>query len=291
MNLAPAAAFTASATWAFATSRYTRASREVGSTRVNLARTCVALPAFVGMRLLAGGGPFLSGVTPLGATWLVVSIVCSYALADSLFLTACRRVGLTTALSIASTYPLWAAVWGTVVDHEPVGAGRAVGMLLAVGGVVWLVQLGNGGATGSAQRDTAGLGLAVTASLLWALNSIGVKRGAAGMNLFDVNVFRFTVAFLILSPQLWLPSERVRARAPAGGWLILLPALLADCVLGSLCYVYGLSNTDLAVGATLSSLAPLISVPFAIAAGEEHFDLRRLGAIVATVTGIALLVR
>lgn len=290
MFLGPVAAFTASITWAFATTRYSRVSREVGSARVNLARAIVATSGFAALRLATGGGPLMSGLTMGAASWLVLSIVCSYALGDSLFLTASRRVGVTTALSIASTYPLWAALWGTVIDREPLGPLRGAGMLLAVGGVMWLVQLGRGDGAEANRRDWGGVVLSLVTSLLWAFNSIGIKRGSVGMNLLDVNVFRFGAAFLLLLPQIRLPSERRRAASPGGGWRSLFPALLVDCVLGSLAYVYGLAHTDLAVGATLSSLAPLISVPFAIAAGEDRFDARRLAAIAATVSGVALLV-
>ncbi len=258
---------------------------------MNLARAIVATSAFAALRLATGGGPLMSGLTIGAASWLVLSIVCSYALGDSLFLTASRRVGVTTALSIASTYPLWAALWGTVIDREPLGALRGAGMLLAVGGVTWLVRLGRGdGGAEANRRDRGGIALALVTSLFWAFNSIGIKRGSVGMNLLDVNVFRFGAAFLLLLPQLRFPAERARAASPGGGWRSLLPALLVDCVLGSLSYVYGLAHTDLAVGATLSSLAPLISVPFAIAAGEDRFDARRLAAIAATVSGVALLV-
>jgi drug/metabolite transporter (DMT)-like permease len=288
--LGSAAAFTASVTWAFATTRYSRASREVGSARVNLARAVVATSAFALLRSIQGGGPMLSELSIDAANWLLLSIVCSYALGDSLFLTASRRVGITTALSIASTYPLWAALWGTVIDRETLGPVRGAGMLLAVGGVMWLVQLGHADPGRSARRDWGGIVLALVTSLLWALNSISLKRGSLGMNLLDVNVFRFGAAFVLLLPQIFLPSARALAGAPAGGWRSLLPALLVDCVLGSLSYVYGLAHTDLAVGATLSSLAPLISVPFALAAGEETFDARRLAAIFTTVAGVALLV-
>jgi drug/metabolite transporter (DMT)-like permease len=288
--LGPAAAFTASVTWAFATTRYSRASREVGSARVNLARSVVATSGFALLRFFQGGEQVFSGMTTNAAGWLLGSIVCSYALGDSLFLTASRRVGITTALSIASTYPLWAALWGTVIDHEPLGLTRGAGMLLAVGGVMWLVQLGHKGPVRRDRRDWGGVGLSLVASVLWALNSISLKRGSVGMNLLDVNVFRFGAAFVLLLPQTLLPSARALASAPRGGWRALLPALLVDCMLGSLSYVYGLAHTDLAVGATLSSLAPLISVPFAITSGEERFDARRSAAIVTTVAGVALLV-
>jgi drug/metabolite transporter (DMT)-like permease len=289
--LGPAAAFTASVTWAYATTRYARVSRDVGSARVNFMRALVAVSGFTLLRVSRGGTPTFSAMTPTAAGWLLLSIVCSYALGDSLFLTASRRIGITTALSIASTYPLWAALWGTAVDGEPFGLGRAAGTLLAVGGVVWLVRLAAGVSSTDNSRDAAGLALAGVASVMWAANSIGVKRGAVGLDAVDVNIFRFSAGLLLLWPQLRLGAARALPASPTGGWLPVFPALIADAVVGSLAYVYGLSHTDLAVGATLSSLAPLISVPFAIAAGEEPFSARRSAAIVVTVAGIVLLLQ
>jgi drug/metabolite transporter (DMT)-like permease len=284
------AAFTASVTWAYATAYYSRASRVVGAARVNLARVVVALPTFIVIRLIRGGDGFVSGITPAQAAWLVGSVVCSYAFADSLFLAAARHIGITTALSIASTYPVWAAMWGAFVDGEPITKGRVLGTVLAVSGVVWLVRLQRGAVPSASHPALGGFVLAFIASLLWSLNSIGVKRGAQGLDTIDVTVLRFMAGFCLLVPQLFLPGSRAMARAPAEGWLRLLPALVADAVIGSLAYVYGLSHTDLAVGATLSSLAPLVSVPFAIALGQERWSVRRFAAVVTTVAGVALLV-
>jgi drug/metabolite transporter (DMT)-like permease len=61
-------------------------------------------------------------------------------------------------------------------------------------------------------------------------------------------------------------------------------------LIGSSLFVYGLNHSDLAIGATLTSLAPLISVPIAIAAGEERWNLARLSAVALTVTGAIVLV-
>ena len=46
-----------------------------------------------------------------------------------------------TALSIASSYPLWAALVGSLASGEPFGPLRATGTLLCVGGVIALVRL------------------------------------------------------------------------------------------------------------------------------------------------------
>ena len=253
-------------------------------------RAFTAFPVFVLLYAAFGTGPVLSRLDFTRTTFLVVSVVSSYGGADTLFLTAARRIGVSTALSIASVYPLWAALWGVVMDGEPVGPVRAVGILCAVAGVTWLVRLSGGSDSASEPRDARGLGLALLTSLLWAANSVGVKQGATDLDPLGVTAFRFFVGLVLLAPQLALPGVRALPRAPTGGWLPVAPALVADAILGSLAYVYGLSHTDLAVGATLSSLAPLVSVPFAIALGEERWNGVRFAAIVLTVSGVALLV-
>jgi len=78
-------------------------------------------------------------------------------------------------------------------------------------------------------------------------------------------------------------------RAPKGGWLTIVPAVAADGLLGSTAFVYGLTHTDIAIGSTLTSLAPLVAVPFALLLGEERWSLARTLAIAATVAGEVVL--
>ena len=64
----------------------------------------------------------------------------------------------------------------------------------------------------------------------------------------------------------------------------------AEACIGSSLFVYGLAHTDLAVGATLSSVAPLLSVPFALVYREERWSGSRFAAVTATVAGVIALV-
>jgi drug/metabolite transporter (DMT)-like permease len=295
--LGAAAALGSSCTWAYASTRYAKASRDVGSQRVNLARASVVLPIYLVFTLALHGRNLFSGVSAAQSGWLLASVICSYALADSLFFTAARRIGITTALSIASAYPLWAALVGVIFGGERFGPLRAAGTLLCVGGVIALVRLAPDAQSGGVARariDRAGLALAFVTSILWAGNSISIKEGAVGLEVMQVNAIRYAFALALLAAQVALlkrkrSPERFRPWPP-GGWRPLVPAILADALFGSIFYVYGLSHTDLAVGATLSSLAPLLVVPVAIAMGEERWSPARFGAVLATVLGIALLV-
>lgn len=289
IELGALAALGSSVTWAYASARYAQASRDVGSQRVNVARAAVVLPLYLSIAFATRGTHLFDGFTPGRVAWLAASMFCSYALADGLFFTACRRIGISTAMAIASTYPLWAALAGTVFYGEPFGPARAAGMVLCVAGVAALVWLQPATSGARARFSASGVGLALVTSLLWACNSLATKRGGAGLDVYPVNAVRYGAALLLLLPQVRFAAPPPRD-VPTGGWPALVPAILADAFLGSIFYVYALTHTDLAVGATLTSLAPLISVPMAIALGEERWSLDRFLAVLATVAGVVLLV-
>lgn len=291
-TLGALAALGSSCTWAYASTRYAQASRDVGSFRVNLARASVVLPIYAAIVLFSRGAHALDGVTAPRASWLVVSVLCSYGAADALFFTAARRLGISTALSIASVYPLWAATAGALVRGEPFGLARAAGTLLCVGGVVALVRLHVTRGDADRKGDALGVLLALVTSFLWAGNSFSIKEASStgAIDVWQVNVVRYAIALTLLAAIVAGSRTPPPLPRPARGWPALLPAILADALLGSTIYVYGLAHTDLAIGATLSSLAPLVSVPFAIWLGEERWSAARFAAITATVGGVAILV-
>jgi drug/metabolite transporter (DMT)-like permease len=285
--LGAAAALGSSATWAYASTRYALVAREVSPVRVNLARMLMAWPVFVALGLW--DGTLGQGLGQRSLSWLTLSTFCSYAFADSLFFAAAKRIGVSSALAIASTYPLWAALKGTLVDGEAFGVYRALGTLCCVGGVAAIVKLSDANQTkADGTRDPWGVPFAIITSVLWAGNTIAIKAGSVGMSLWTVNAFRYGLAICVLSGLVMMGRAPGPSR-PALGWLTILPAVFLDCLVGSVFFIYALTATDLAVGATLSSLAPLISLPFAVWMGAEKLSLPKLAAVVTTVAGIALL--
>jgi drug/metabolite transporter (DMT)-like permease len=287
--LGAVAALGSSLTWAFASVRYSQVSRQVGSLRVNLARALVVGPFYLLVATIVHRGHVTSGVTAQGALWLAISVGCSYALADSLFFSAARSVGVATALSIASTYPLWAVVVGVVGRGEAFGVQRGAGTLLCVSGVIILVRLApNRPGSPTRSLNYGGLILAFITSLLWAGNSTAVKLGSPGLDVAQVNGLRYSFGLAVLSLAAGL--RRLPLVPSRNIWRALLPAVLADGIIGSSLYVYGMGNSDLTIGATLSSLAPLISVPIAIASGEEQWNGARISAVMITVIGAVVLV-
>jgi drug/metabolite transporter (DMT)-like permease len=295
------AALISAAIWAYGSTQYAHHSRALGSARVNLARASTVLPVFFVATALFTHGRIFAAVDVTHTLWLGLSVICAYAFADNIFFAAARLVGVTTAMAIASTYPLWATLAGAVWRHEPLGMLHAGGALLCVGGVVALILLApraahemphDGDRPESAKDSRTGILFAILTSLLWAGNSVATKLGGTGLITVQANLIRFLCAWPILAVTCASVPRPTRDRKVARrAYVALIPVSLLEAGIGSSLFVYGLAHSDLAVGATLSSLAPLMSVPFALIYGEERWSLSRFAAVLITVAGVILLVR
>ncbi len=61
--------------------------------------------------------------------------------------------------------------------------------------------------------------------------------------------------------------------------------------MGAYLFMYGLSHSPLILGATLTSLAPVLSVPVSLALRLEKFSFFRSFGVVLVVVGLAFLMQ
>lgn len=290
---------------------FARTARRHGPLQVGLARTLLAAPLFVLGAALVLPLPSLRTLDGAHVGWTLLSSLCSFALADLCFFVAARRLGTSRALALASIFPLWTALAGALWFGERLLPWRGVGMLLCVAGVVSLILLRSDEASPPSWSDGAspparatamwsGVLLALATSLMWALNGVALRKASEGAPIVLVNALRNVFALVILAAATMWVRQRRRHRGPTGApssaWLRrdalrqLWPAILLDGIYGAMAFVYAFAHAPLAVAATLSSLAPLFSVPVALYAGDERFSLPRSLAIAVTVGGIVLIV-
>ena len=298
--LGPAACLGSAAFWALAANVYTRAARVSSPSAVNLARASLSFPFFLlGALALAPGGLALVG--PGRAGWLVLSVVGSYVLGDALFLASARLLGVPVALAVSSIYPIWSALAGALFLGQRVSPAGYAGVVLVVAGVAAVVGRREAEDVGTDREETArraprpghaaGVLLALATSFLWALNTFAIARGGAGLPVAVVNTYRmgFAAALIPLGTLLLRRSPRTLL-VPAGERRRAWPNLHLESVGGTALFVIGLTHSPLAVAAALTSLAPVLSVPFAFVIGRERLGARVLAGIFVVTAGIVLLV-
>ncbi len=309
-TLGPLAAFGASFTWAVGVLAYSKLSERHPAYIVNFYRILVGLPFFLiaGIFIRGNFAEQWNGLSTEQINWALVAVLSSYAFGDSLFLMASKRMGGPGALAIASVYPLWSALGGLIFRGETLSLLKIVGILIVITGSITVILsdrrpkdlvpptprlqdvpkrrrfLPNTGSVGF------GVFLALMTSLCWASNSVAIAKVGMNLDAFFVNALRLGIAFF-LCPLVGMVMHGIKSFRPLKRQEFLgnLPVIAIESIGGPFLYVFGLSHSTLAVGAVLTSVAPVISVPLALLLGREVFNLRKIFGVFSVVAGVWLL--
>jgi len=306
--LGPLAAFLSAVTWALGSANYSKMIRDYRPFDVNFTRALFALPLFILAALITSGGPSATfeayrALDTTHISWMVLSIVASYAIGDILFFMSTIALGVPGALAIASGFPILTALAAALIDHEMPTSLQWLGLFLAIAGMVLVILNGPKGTPpgeGSLPRPKlnswlhkkwVGVALAALTAASWGTNSYSVAKGGVGVNPAIANSIRMAVALVLIS-ILSLAITRTRARpmdrvaVKKYGWVFVLEAFF-----GSYLFVYGLSHSSVMLGSTLASLTPVVAVPIAVLLKLERFSWVRSLAVLTVVVGLSLLFR
>ncbi|MBS1983024.1 MAG: DMT family transporter [Bdellovibrionales bacterium] len=292
--LGPLLALLSSVTWTIGSAYYGQLSLHRSPFAVNFGRALISLPLFVLVALLTSPEA-LHQITWHHIGWSTASVVSSYALGDVFFMLSIKSLGLPGALAIGSSYPLWSSLASWLVNGEPMTHTKIFGIVAVVGGTIFVIlsQPNREKRSGAASLSNPiiGIGLGLVTSLFWAANAFSVSKVGTDISAFWGNAIRMAVA-LVLCPffgTIFLGPKKVFL-----SWLDLrrgLPFFVTESFLGAFFFMYGLTHAPLAIAATLSSLAPVLSVPVALAMGWEKPSFLRVAGVCAVVAGVSLLVQ
>ncbi|MFZ9595505.1 MAG: DMT family transporter [Bdellovibrionia bacterium] len=296
--LGPLCALCSALTWAIGSAGYSQLSKKHSAYAINFARALVSFPLSLITTFLIAGGlsegiGYFKNVQASQVGWLSLSMLASYGVGDVVFLASTKKIGLPSALAIASCYPVWTVLGGYFAYQESITAVQFLGLLLTLAGVVFVILNSPEKSKKKGQPQSSfsflGFGLAVFASMCWATNSFATARGGMGLIPPVGNSIRMSIGLLIT-----LVISRVMAKNEA----ILLPKkqligslwlFLIEAFGGSYFYFYGLSHSSLFLGSTLASLSPVIAVPIAVMWKLEKFSLERTFGVVLVVVGVWLM--
>lgn len=302
-------AFLASCTWAFAVAAYSSISKEHPAFKVHFMRAALSLPLFI--LILFFENPSVEAVgqafaaLPLSTWgWLALSILASLALGDVLFLWSTRALGVTGALAIASTYPLWTALADVFFKGSTLNFLAMLGLILVVGGTVGVImqtrdenEMSQGGPIPDLprhflRRKEVGVCLAFCTSAMWALNAYALNQIGPSLPNALGNSIRMGYA-VMMAPLIGYALGGLRQGSPflpfkilrKYGWIFFIEGFG-----GTVFYMYGLTHAPLAIGAALSSLAPVLVVPVALLSRTEKFSGLKTFFVLLVVVGVWLLV-
>lgn len=257
-----------------------------GSVTINAVRSGIAGTLLVTWVVVREGPAPL--VTMSWATFalLTVSIVAAIAVGDSVFFESTRAIGLGRAMTIATTYPIGAALLAAAFFGEVITVAVALGTLLTLSGVGVIVSSRT---EARPERLWFGVWTAVIASIAWAVSTVMMKPPLREIEPLTAQAIRLPLASVLLFLTPWTRGTLAALRDGGRGPLLRMGVLSVVTAFSSVLFVASLKYAGVTVGAVLSSTAPLFAIPLGVMfLGERVSPAIVVGALIA-VAGIVVL--
>jgi len=258
-----------------------------GSVTVNAVRSGLAGTLLVVCVIASEGAAVLVTMSWTTFALLAVSIVAAIAVGDTVFFESTRAIGLGRAMTIATTYPIGAALLAAALFGEAITVPVALGTLLTLSGVGVIVSVRSGEAR--PERLWFGVWTAVLASAAWAISTVMMKPPLREIEPLTAQAIRLPLASLLLWLTPWTRGATAALRHSGRGPLLRIGVLSMVTAASSVLFVASLKYAGVAIGAVLSATAPLFAIPLGVMFLGERVTLATvLGAVIA-VAGIVVL--
>lgn len=289
-----AAAVVAAFVWAVASTAYSRAAIENPPFVVNATRIVVGTVILsVVCTVRPDGWGAVTSIEAHHIWWMVVAALASFGFGDVLFLKAAHRIGVTTALSIGSCYPVLSTAVGILWFKQPLSISLACGIGAVMLGICVVLRTSHSGGreTMPSNPSIAGIAYAVGATACWAVLTVATQQAALLLEPVVATLVKTALGLVVCIPIGYLMERSIRYPFLRGNDLrSLLPILGFEMGVGAFCYTYAYQHAPLAVAATLASTHPLFALLLAVRAKRERLSWAKLLGISVVILGISLVV-
>jgi DME family drug/metabolite transporter len=230
-------------------------------------------------------GSFLESLEALDASllfWLFVSGFFAFFLGDVLYLAALNEIGVSRAVPISSTYPLFVALLAFLIYREEVGAHLILGTIVILIAIKIISEEEGDGAV----KSKKGLFLALSAAVCWSISITILEYLTNFLPSEAVAGFRFVIAFLLVSAVVkgrGFNFNRSSALWIGFGGMIVL-------VTSNYTFVEAIRMIGSAKVAPVSSTYPVISAFFASVFLRERLTFKIVFGTILSVIGVLIVV-
>lgn len=274
------AALATSLCFAFGSTLFTFAGRELGAQRVNRVRLLLAAILFALIHWLLLGRLFPGSPPADSVGWLMLSGIVGLALGDMCLMQAFVLIGPRLSMLMMALAPIFSTVIAWLFLHETLNGQQLVGIALVIVGVVAVVaerqqqsRPSSVAATGRAYQ--IGLLLALGGSLGQAVGTVFSRLGlVGGFEPLSASLIRTGTAAVVLWAvallQGQIPSTARAIRAKPNAGLKLTGATLIGPVVGVWLSLIAVQRTSVGIASTLTSLTPIFLIPISYVVFKER---------------------
>lgn len=288
------AALATAVCWSFTAIFFSASGRRIGSDVVNRSRLLFAFGFLLIAHCLLEGVFFPQDVEPFRWGWLAVSSLLGLVLGDAFLFRAFVEIGPRLSMLMMATVPIISTLFGWLLFGELVTSLELAGVLLAVGGVAWVVTEGRGESSVTDLRTYhRGLLFALLGALGQVANLVTARYALVDdFPAISATVIRILVAGIIL----WgLAGLRGQIRYTFNQWRdkqafrTLVAGATAGPFLGIWFSLIAVQNARLGIASTLMALPPILLIPLEYLVYHRRISRRGMMGTVMAMVGVALL--
>ncbi|MBK7920419.1 MAG: DMT family transporter [Chloroflexi bacterium] len=288
------AAFGTAVCWSLTAVFFSYSGRLIGSGVVNRSRLLFALFFLTIMHFLLEGTFFPQHVELFRWQWLAISGILGLVLGDTFLFQAYVLIGPRLSMLMMSSVPIFSLLFGWVLFGEVVGGLELAGILLAVGGMGWVVTEKRAGLTVIENKQYwRGLLFALAGALGQVANLVTAKYGLVdGFPTISATIIRILVAAIIL----WaLAAFRGQLQYTFRQWrhVRAFPTMVGGSFFGPFLGIWlsltAVQLTRLGIASTLMALPPVLLIPVEYFVYRRHISSRGIVGTVVAFVGVALI--
>lgn len=266
--------------FAFTSTFFTFAGRQIGSPLVNRTRLLVAIICVIGLHWLLRGEPLPFDAAQESIFWLGLSGFVGLALGDALLFQAFVMIGPRLSMLIMALAPVLSVVMAWLLLGEALTAQELAGILLTVGGIGIVVSERQGKSKDKNLPDTRREYLI---GLLFALGGATGQAGGAVLSKMGLandfpplsgNLIRISVAliaiwaFTALRGQLIESARKLRANPRATAFLT--AGAITGPVIGVWLSLIAFQRAPVGIASALIALTPIFLLPIGYFVFQER---------------------
>jgi drug/metabolite transporter (DMT)-like permease len=280
--------------WSLTAVFFSYSGRRVGSQVVNRSRLIFAFIFLTIAHLIIEGTLFPRGTEPFRWFWFALSSILGLVLGDTFLFRAYVMIGPRLSMLLMSTVPIYSVLFGWLLFGEQVTTLEMTGILLAVGGIGWVVTEKRTGQTVVENKQyRLGILFGLAGALGQVANLVTARYGlVGGYSTVSATLIRILVAIIILwgiaglTRQVRYTFEQWRDRTA-------LRTIVAGSFVGPFLGIWlsliAVQNARLGIASTLMALPPVLLIPIEYLIYGQRVSRRGILGTVVAISGVALL--
>jgi drug/metabolite transporter (DMT)-like permease len=221
---------------------------------------------------------------------LLGNVVIGLVIADVLYLTSIREIGLSRTLALTGVFPLATLLWEHLLLQQPLNPDLLLGSCLVVVGVILLagqVKAKSGAQEVGAERLKFGIFISLVAAVLWGLSTVLIKPAMAHMTAVQANAVRMPlVSLLLYLTRVWPNENENLARLDWRTVGVLSLTGILGMGIGGLMFLAALKDLGPARAVTITSVSPVFGLIFGVVFLKERLSVRIVAGVVFCVAGV-----